>query len=422
MQKQTWTRSLVIGSIGLALVGCSTKAQSGSDSSGEAGSVKTGVGVTDDTITLGVLSDLSGPFKSGGLAFNTGHQIWLDEVNKAGGVCGRKIALDIQDHGYKADNAVPQYEIMRNKDLGLIQLLGTPVLAAIKTKIDSDQMLTTVQSVASNSLDTKSLISVTAPYDIEAINGLSYQFEKGTLKDGNTFGAVYIDNEAGQNMLSGAKAFAKQHDMQVVESAIGANDTDMTALVTKLKSAGVKVVYTGASSAATTSLAVQMKSQGLDVPLVGGSPTFAPTMLANAETLSALKDIYYVSTSTPPWTIETPSAEKVRAAYAAMNVTDPPSPKVFAGYLSGMLWQSILEHACTSGDLTRGGVHTALENLGKIDADGLSGTIDVSEPGAPTTRESYVLQLDENVEGGLTKVGDLKASEEAKKYKAPYEK
>ena len=47
---------------------------------------------------------------------------------------------------------------------------------------------------------------------------------------------------------------------------------------------------------------------------------------------------------------------------------------------------------------------------------------DFSKEGSPSGREVFIQQADANVEGGLKNVEPLFVSEEAKKYKAPFEK
>ena len=57
------TGVLLAAALLAAATGCSTKASTGSSSSGGAGgTVKTGVGISGTTITLGVLTDLTGVF------------------------------------------------------------------------------------------------------------------------------------------------------------------------------------------------------------------------------------------------------------------------------------------------------------------------------------------------------------------------
>ncbi len=52
----------------------------------------------------------------------------------------------------------------------------------------------------------------------------------------------------------------------------------------------------------------------------------------------------------------------------------------------------------------------------------LTGTLDFSTPGSPSSREAYILKVDPSVPAGLVNVGELFSSPEAKEYKAPYQK
>ena len=66
--------------VALTVAGCSTRAPEQPAGGGGGGQVQTDVGVTADTITLGVLGDTSGPFKNLGTALVQGNQLWADEV------------------------------------------------------------------------------------------------------------------------------------------------------------------------------------------------------------------------------------------------------------------------------------------------------------------------------------------------------
>lgn len=421
MRKHLIATTAAASIVALTLTGCSTKADEGSGGDG-GGELKTDVGVTDDAIKLGVLTDTSGPFKSGGLSALYGHQIWAKEVNDAGGICERKIELDVKDHGYKADNTVPLYEQMRTTDLGLIQLLGSPMLAAVKTKLTADKMLAAVPSMASNNLDTGTIISTTATYDIEVINGLAWLMEEGKIKDGDKVGAVYLQNEAGEDAMLGVNAYAKEHNIEVLAAPVGATDTDLTTTVTKMKADGATAIVAMTSPAQASSLGVQMKAQGMDAPLMGWGPTYAPTLVSNPDVVAAMKDNFYISGSAAPFTADTDTAKKIQEEFKALGVTDPASSTIFVGYLSGLAWGAILEKACDEGDMTRQGVMDARTTITDLKTDGLSGTLDFSDPGAPTTRETAIAQLDAAAPGGTKAVSELFISDEAKKYKAPFQK
>lgn len=422
MRKTTTTLIGLGATVALVLTGCSSKSESGGGGGSEgAGGVTTDLGVTDTEIRLGVLYDATGPYKSGGLSAYYGHQIWADQVNDAGGICEREIVLNIKDHGYKADNAIPLYDEIQASDLGMIQLLGSPMLAALKTKMETDKMLASVPSMASNNLDTAQIISTTTTYDIEMINGLAWMQEQGFLQDGDTIGAIYLNNEAGQNGIAGVKYYAEQHNLTVIESQVGATDADMTATVTKMKSDGVTLMTAMVSPAQVSSIGVQMKAQSMDMPLLGWGPTYAPTIVANAEVVDALTDNYYLTASAAPWTIDTPTAEAVRDAWDELNIEDPPSSTAFVGYLSGVAWGAILEAACDAGDMTREGVMEARETVDNLDTDGLSGTLNFSNPHAPTTREVYIAQLSADTPGGTVPVEGPVVFPQAQEYQAPYE-
>ena len=65
----------------LVLAACGSTADTAPAQSAGAGGVKTDKGVTDTTITLGIMGDTSGVFKNLGGAINAGNQLWADDVN-----------------------------------------------------------------------------------------------------------------------------------------------------------------------------------------------------------------------------------------------------------------------------------------------------------------------------------------------------
>jgi ABC-type branched-subunit amino acid transport system substrate-binding protein len=130
MQRALAVPAVALASV-LALAGCSTITQQPSEGREQAGGVDTGVGVTRSGITLGALTDHSGPFAALGLGVVQGNQIWIDETNADGGICGRKIELKIRDHGYNASTAKTQYSELAPTVLGFMHVLGSPVTAAL---------------------------------------------------------------------------------------------------------------------------------------------------------------------------------------------------------------------------------------------------------------------------------------------------
>ena len=419
--KRRSTKALTATTLATALfvTGCSTKAADSSDSGAGDGDVKTDVGVTDDEINLLELSDLSGVFKTIGLAYGAGIKVWTDEVNAAGGICDRKINVITQDTVYKVENAVPLYEQHKGNAAAMIGLGGSHILAALKQKITTDNMLTVPGSWASLNLDSPAVLMVGQTYDIEMLNGLSYLQEQGMISDGDTIGHIYTDSEYGQNGIMGSKAYAKQHDMTIVEVPLSASDTDLTASITKLKSDGVTAIAITTPPAALGSAAVQNVQQGLNVPIVGSSPAFAPTLLTDPGVEAALSN-FYMTSSAVPIGADNPKAQEILGKIQQFSQDEPNIGSILS-YTWGLAYAAVLEQACEDGDMTRAGIIEAKGKVDSVESENLSGALDFTQPGAPTSRETYILQPDKSTPGLLTVTADLFASDEAKEYKAPHE-
>lgn len=402
----------------LVCAACSSKASDGGEATSADG-LKTDVGVSDSEIRLAVMTDLSGPYKAGGLALAAGNQLWADTVNENGGICDREIMLDLQDTTYKVDVAVPQYATVAQQDLGILQVGGSHILAALKEQLTADNMLTTPAGWASGNLDREQIMLVGQTYDVEMVNGLAFMQEEGMLNDGDRIGHIWQDAEYGQNGKLAVDWYAAQHDLEVVSMPISTTDTDMTATVTKLKSEGVKLIAITTTPAATGSIALQNVQQGLNVPMIGNNQAFQPTLLTDPAMVEALADFYMVS-STAPFSADLELSEEIADKYTG-STDDQPSVGVPMGYSTGMVWEAILQEACDAGDMTRAGVLEAKKKVTSLDTGGITGALDFSKDGEPSTREAFILTPDETVEGGLSIAKELFTSEDAAKYRTPHQ-
>lgn len=402
----------------LSLAACSTKGGAETNTS-SAGGVQAGVGVTDSQITLGVMADLSGPFKSLSTGITHGNELWAKDVNAAGGVCGRQVKLEVVDHGYKADTAKTLYPQMEPKVLGFVQLTGSPIMAALGKNIETDKVTTTPASWSSELLGNPYVMIVGTTYDVEMIDGLSYLQKQGLLKDGDSVGHIYVDGEYGANGLRGSKYYAEQHKLKLSEVKITSTDTDLTNVVTGLKGKGVKVILLTTTPKQTGSAAAANKALGLNVPILGNNPSFDPVLL-QGPAANALDKLYIVA-STVPFSADIPKAKEIAQKYTAAGYKEPPNAGVPYGYAVAEVWGSVLKKACDNKDLTRDGVHKAMQETTSADTGDLVAALNFGTPGAPATRQVYVAQPDASVAGGTKYVQQLFEADQAKTYKAPHE-
>ncbi len=409
--------ALVVASA-LVLAGCG----GGEDEVPTVGSdgITAGPGVSADTITLGRLTDATGPFKSLGLNLKAGEDLWLKDVNAAGGVCGRQIAIETVDHGYKADQATIQFPDLEPKIAGLLEVLGSPVIGALKADFADTQLTSAALAFSSQLLDQPTVLLAGTTYDLEFVNALSYLLDEGLIAEGDKIADIYIDGDAGLNGLAGVKYFAEQHDLTVVERKVTATDTDMTNIVTGLRGEKVKAILMTTSGAQTASVASANAALRLNVPMVANSPSFDPGLL-DTPAAGALDNKLYIASSSVPYSADLPKAKEIAGKFEAAG-TSKPSYAVQFGYSLGLVWQQILQKACEAKDLTRAGILAAKNASSTVDLEGLVADLDFSQPGSPATRQVYIARVDKSEKGGLKQVKGLSVAADAKTYQAPFEK
>jgi ABC-type branched-subunit amino acid transport system substrate-binding protein len=374
-----------------------------------AADVETGPGVTADTITLGVLTDQSGPFAGASLGIAQGRQLFWDARNAEGRVCGRTVEFDVKDHAYNAQNATSLYTAMEPEVLAFDELLGSPMIAALVPTIGQDGVLTMAVSFSSSLLDNPYVVVTGATYDIEMINAVQWLVDNDRVAEGDTVGHVYLEGDYGENALAGTHYAAEQLGVTIAEQKVQPTDEDLTAQVTALEQAGAKVVLLTTTPPQAASAVAIAQANGLDMTFVGSNPSFSPALLASPAA-AALQESYLMVSSIAPYASDAAGPTSVRDAFGAIFADETPTHFVLYGYAQGELMAQILETACANGSLTRDGLLAAFQSLSDVDTEGLVAPMDFSSPGQPSAREVLILKPDATVEGGLTVVEDLFAS------------
>lgn len=93
-------------------------------------------GVTDTTITLGMSAPLTGPASGHGQELKNAITAYFDQVNKSGGVNGRKLQLAVLDDGYEAEKTVANTKtlIETNKVFALLGYYGSASITEAMNK------------------------------------------------------------------------------------------------------------------------------------------------------------------------------------------------------------------------------------------------------------------------------------------------
>ncbi len=103
--------------------------------------IATDIGVTDSTITVGMLADLSGAFAPLVTEIVEAQKVYWDNVNANGGIAGREVELVIEDTGYDVAVTQEKYASLRDKVAIFSQSTGSPHTAAIAPDLVKDDLI-----------------------------------------------------------------------------------------------------------------------------------------------------------------------------------------------------------------------------------------------------------------------------------------
>ncbi|MEV0575012.1 ABC transporter substrate-binding protein [Streptomyces sp. NPDC050392] len=388
-------------SLAVVLAGCSTKGGEPAGSTDKAG-IKTGPGITKDKISVGVLTDLSGPVAPLGKSALQAEQLYLKQVNAAGGVCGRTVELVVRDHGYDVQKAVSAYAEIEPQIAALGQLSGSGQTAALLDGIEKDKLQSIQIGASGTVLGKPHLRLMASTYDIDMVNGVGFLVKAAKLKKGDKVGHVYIEGEYGGNAAEGARFAAKKAGLTLVAQTVKPTDKDLTAQVTALRAAGVKAIVFSGVPAQTASLVGVAAATGLKVPVLASAPAYVPQLLATPAK-QALEKMLYVASPWPALSVDEPSVKKLVDDYTKAYPKDPVNQAAQAGNGAGALLVGTLKAACEAKDLSRDGISKALRGLTAY-SDGFHEPQDFSDPAKASSTKTYIVQPAAGLPGGLKQI------------------
>jgi branched-chain amino acid transport system substrate-binding protein len=330
-------------------------------------------GVAADSITFGQAAALGGPAAALGTGMKAGLNAAFEEINKKGGVHGRKLKLISVDDGYEPEKSIAAVKklIEQDKVFALIGTVGTPTAAATQpiataAKVPFVGAFTGAGFLRNPKLE--NVINVRASYDAETEAWVHHLTEDLKIKKI----AIFYQNDAfGRAGLSGFKKAMDKRGLKIaVEGTYERNTTAVkSALLTIKREEPEAVVMVGAYKPCAEFIKVSHK--------VGFNPVFVNISFVGSAALA--KELgpegkgVIVSQVVP---FPADSAIKVVADYqAAIKAADAKAEPEFVsleGYLVGRLAIAALDKA--GATLTREGFLKAIKDTGKFDFGGLAMT------------------------------------------------
>jgi ABC-type branched-subunit amino acid transport system substrate-binding protein len=345
-------------------------------------------GVTDSSITIGMTSPFSGPNGAYGVDMRQTIEAYFAQINKVGGINGRKLTLIALDDGYETERAVANTKSLINEKntFALLASYGSsPTTEAMNTVFGPAKvpLIGTISGAGSlrepigSNPNARYMFNVRASYADET-EAIVDQLVSLGLKNI----AVFYQNDGfGKSGLEGVTSALKKHNM--APSAVGTverNSVDVAKAVEAIAKATPQAVVMVTLYKPTAAFVKAMKKAGQNPMLTTLSPVGAEQMV---QELGAEARGIVVSQVVPyPWNNVVP----VVRDYQKLSEKRQFSYYGLEGYIMA---RTLVEGLKRAGkDLTREKLVTALESLSNADIGGYR-----INYGANTRQASHFVEL-----------------------------
>jgi len=386
---------------------------------GETGDIATDVGVDLEagTITVGLLSDLSGVFSALVQVIVTGHEVYWDNVNANGGIGGLQVELNAVDTAYDVPTHVQRYEEIKGEVVAFGHSTGSPHTVAINEQLQADGILAIPLTWYSGWTDpaiNANLLHHGVPYCIEAMNLISYIQEQ--VPDAATVAIASNPGDYGLDSANGAIIAAEEAGLEVVYDGSGlinaADEATLTEVANGIANSGADIAFVTTSPGAFGSIFGQALAQGYQGVWSGANPSFNPALVApDSQIAEPLAASSYWSAYTSVWTSDAPGITEAKDLLG--DRLPQPTSAVFEGFVEASIMHAALQAAHDAGDLTQAGVLNAAKSLEDVDFNGLApNETYVGEANDQVQRTSLIFQPDPEGLASGESAGELVLEEE----------
>ena len=350
----------------------------------------------EDTVTLAVVSPVTGDSAEYGIHFNVGAQMAADKINEAGGINGKQVVLKSFDSKNDAKEAAEVARLICQDKTILATIGDFSSTCCMATAPIYEENKTVQISPSAGLIDFPRV----GPYNFsttgvqENDGGFLMNRVINEKMGAKSVAIVYTNNDYGLNMLSYMTQEAEADGVVITDTeAIASGEKDFTAIVSKMRQTEPEAVAIMGSYNEVANCVKQIRQVGWDVPVAisGSALTDQLVELLGDDVNGIYSNIAFVASDNTPETKEFNEEFTKRA-----NM--PLSFHSISTYDTVML---VCDAAIKCGDnLNRETLKDAIQSYKGF--DGLMGPFEFTEDGA-VYRGYKVVQYQDGV---LTSVSD----------------
>ena len=350
----------------------------------------------EDTVTLAVVSPVTGDSAEYGIHFNIGAQMAADKINEAGGINGKQVVLKSFDSKNDAKEAAEVARLICQDKTILATIGDFSSTCCMATAPIYEENKTVQISPSAGLIDFPRV----GPYNFsttgvqENDGGFLMNRIINEKMGAKSVAIVYTNNDYGLNMLSYMTQEAEADGVVITDTeAIASGEKDFTAIVSKMRQTEPEAVAIVGSYNEVANCVKQIRQVGWDVPVAisGSALTDQLVELLGDDVNGIYSNIAFVASDNTPETKEFNEEFTKRA-----NM-----PLFFHSISTYDTVMLVCDAAIQCGDnLNRETLKDAIQSYKGV--DGLMGPFEFTEDGA-VYRGYKVVQYQDGV---LTSVSD----------------
>src|SRR5215469_17927848 len=229
-----------------------------------------------DPIKIGFSASLTGGLASSGKANLLAQQIWQEQINAKGGLLGRQVQLVYYDDQSKPDTIPGIYAKLIDVDKADL-LMGAAtnlIVAAMPEIMQRQKMVMVLVALGSNDEFKYPRYFQTAAWGSDAkgvIGRAFFEVAKTISPRPKTVAMVGADAEFSNNVLTGARAIAKQEGFNIVyDRTYPPSTTDYTPIVRAIQATNPDLVFVASYPLDSVGIVRTATELGLKSQLFGG--------------------------------------------------------------------------------------------------------------------------------------------------------
>ena len=230
------------------------------------------IGAAQAQIRVATVGPMTGEYAAIGAQMKAGAEQAVADINKAGGVNGQQLVLEVGDDACDPKQAVSVANQMASRKVAVVAghyCSGSSIPAS---KVYGEEGVLQISPASTNPKYTDegawNTFRVCGRDDQQG--ALAGKFLADKFK-GKKIAVIHDNSAYGKGLADETKKAMNAAGMtEALYTAYVAGERDYSALISRMKQAGIEVIYVGGYHTATGLIARQAKEQGMNVAIVGG--------------------------------------------------------------------------------------------------------------------------------------------------------